>query len=222
MSTPVPPTEDAIDRWHPSMPQSTRHALGKMIAAGYRISVGDYSYGVPAVRWAHGQRNEYALTIGKYCSIAADVEIYVGKQGRHTTDFLSTYPIGLVHGPMAPGDTSAAHQGDLGVTIGSDVWIGRGAQIMAGTTIGDGAVIGARSLVTSDVPAYVIAVGTPAKPLRSRFGEEDVRQLCELCWWDLPPQVLSANIDMFCSKDIKRVIERVRKLKSDLEAKDPA
>lgn len=217
-STPSTPTpvQDDMDRWHPDMPQSTRYALGKMIAAGFRISVGDYSYGVPAVRWAHGQRSEYSLTIGKYCSIAADVEIYVGRQGRHTTDFLSTYPVGLVHGPMAPGDTSSAHQGDLSVRIGSDVWIGRGAQIMAGTTIGDGAVIGARSLVTTDILPYAIAVGTPAKPIRSRFEQEEVRQLCELRWWDLPPEVLSANIDMFCSSDIKRVIDRLRSFKSGL------
>lgn len=87
---------------------------------------------------------------------------------------------------------------------------------MAGTTIGDGAVIGARSLVTTDILPYAIAVGTPAKPIRSRFEQEEVRQLCELRWWDLPPEVLSANIDMFCSSDIKRVIDRLRSFKSGL------
>lgn len=202
------------ERWHRDMPQSTRFALQKLVASGFRISVGDYSYGVPAVRWANAQRTMYSLAIGKYCSIAADVEIYVGRQGRHTTDFLSTYPIGLVHGPISTSEVSDAHKGDLSVTIGSDVWIGRGAQIMAGTTIGDGAVIGAKSLVTADVPPYAIAVGTPAKVIRMRFGEGQVARLLAVRWWDLAPDVLAQNVDIFATRDIERVIGRLEQLRA--------
>lgn len=201
------------ERWHPEMPQSTRFALARMIAAGFDITVGEYTYGVPAVRWALSQRKQYSLSIGKYCSIAADVEVYVGRQGRHTTDFLSTYPVGLVHGPMPRGETSAAHQGNLSVTVGSDVWVGRGAQILAGATIGDGAVIGAKSLVNGDIPPYAIAVGTPAKVGRLRFSELQIAMLSQLRWWDLAPDVLSRNIDMFCTKDVDRVIERLQKIR---------
>ena len=202
------------ERWHPLMPKSTRAALQGMIDDGYNIEVGDYSYGVPAVRWAPPQRTMFKLSIGKYCSFAADIDIYVGRQGRHTVDFLSTYPIGLIHGPMLPGDQSQAHSGNLGVSIGSDVWIGRGAQIMAGVTIGDGAVIGARSLVTNDVPPYAIAVGTPAKTLRHRFPPDIVEALLEIRWWEFDGETLSKNIQLFNKADMRAVVERLRELKA--------
>lgn len=202
------------ERWHPAMPKSTRAALQDMIDRDFNIEVGDYTYGVPAVRWAEPQRQYFRLKIGKYCSFAADIEIYVGRQGRHTVDFLSTYPIGLIHGPMPPGDKSEAHTGDLGVTIGNDVWVGRGAQIMAGVSIGDGAVIGARSLVTNHVPPYAIAVGTPAKPLRHRFPPDIVEALLEIEWWNFDGETLSENITLFNKADMYAVVERLRELKA--------
>ena len=196
------------------MPRSTRSALSPLVAEGYSIRVGDYSYGVPAVRWSPAERATRTLTIGKYCSFAADIDIYVGRQGRHTVDFLSTYPIGLVHGPLPPGDKSSAHSGDLNVSIGSDVWVGRGAQIMAGVAIGDGAVIGARSLVTKNVAPYTIVAGTPAIPIRMRFNDDQIEELLRLRWWELPDEDIRANIDIFNRADIDAVLSRLRQIRT--------
>lgn len=201
-----------VERWHPDQPKSTRFILGPLIDQGYDIEVGDFSYGAPSIRWVPDERRKRTLRIGKYCSFAADIDIYVGRLGRHTTDFLSTYPVAMVHGPLKQGDISAAHEGDLNTTIGSDVWIGRGAQIMAGSTIGHGAVVGAKSLVTGDVPPYSIAVGTPAKVIRLRFDPSIIDRLLALRWWELPPAVLAANSDIFNKRDMAAVVERLEQI----------
>jgi len=203
------------ERWHPGMPKSTRFVLMPMIRDGFDIEVGDYSYGAPGIRWSPDQKRAFSLRIGKYCSFAADIDIHVGRQGRHTTDFLSTYPIGMVHGTMKHGDVSAAHEGNLSVTIGSDVWIGRGSLVMAGVHIGNGAVVGARSLVNSDIPPYAIAVGSPAKVIRHRFTPEQVELLQKIRWWDFPADTLAANIDLFNKKDIEAVISRLVRLRAE-------
>ena len=70
------------------------------------------------------------------------------------------------------------------ITIGNDVWIGYEAVILSGVTIGDGAIIGARAVVTRDIPPYTIAAGVPAKPIRRRFDVETIARLEELRWWD--------------------------------------
>ncbi len=81
---------------------------------------------------------------------------------------------------------------------------------MAGVSIGDGAVVGARSLVTSDIPAYAIAVGTPAKVIRHRFTPEIIEELLRLQWWDLDAEALSANIDIFNKRDMTEVVRRLK------------
>ena len=77
---------------------------------------------------------------------------------------------------------------------GSDVWIGYEAVILAGVTIGDGAVIGARAVVTKDVPPYTIVGGVPARAIRRRFPEETAEELLRLKWWDWPPERIARNI----------------------------
>ena len=73
-------------------------------------------------------------------------------------------------------------------------WIGYEAVILAGVTIGDGAIIGARAVVTKDVPPYTIVGGVPAKPIRKRFSDEVIAQLMAMKWWDLPPERISEII----------------------------
>ena len=74
------------------------------------------------------------------------------------------------------------------------MWIGYEAVILAGVTVGDGAVIGARAVVTKDVPPYTIVGGVPAKPIRKRFSEDLIAALLELRWWDWPEERLKANL----------------------------
>ncbi|HVS51285.1 MAG TPA: CatB-related O-acetyltransferase [Opitutaceae bacterium] len=134
-------------------------------------------------------------TVGRFCSIGRGVHI-----GPHThpTNFLSTHPFQFYAGEFkedapyqdvrrVPFDMSARR-----TSVGHDVWIGTNAIVMPGVTIGHGAIVGAGSIVTHDVPPYAIVVGTPARVLRYRFEEETVAALLELEWWNLPLHELQA------------------------------
>jgi len=87
--------------------------------------------------------------------------------------------------------------------IGNDVWIGYDAVIMGGVTIGDGAIIGTRAVVTKDVEPYSIVGGVPAKEIRKRFTPEIIKKLMEIQWWNWPiekirssiPDIQSGNVD---------------------------
>ena len=95
------------------------------------------------------------------------------------------------------------NKGDI--VIGNDVWIGYEAVILAGVTVGDGAVIGARAVVTKDVPPYTIVGGVPAKPIRKRFSEDLIAALLELRWWDWPEERLKANLDAIQSGRLDQI-----------------
>ena len=84
-----------------------------------------------------------------------------------------------------------ANKGDI--VIGNDVWIGYEAVIFPGVTIGDGAVIGTRALVTKDVPPYTIVGGVPAKPIRKRFDPETIDLLLKTKWWDWPKERIAKH-----------------------------
>lgn len=84
------------------------------------------------------------------------------------------------------------NKGDI--VIGSDVWIGFEAVILGGVTVGDGAVIGARAVVTKDVPPYTIVGGVPAKPIRKRFSDEVISRLLKLQWWNWPEERIRKNL----------------------------
>lgn len=93
----------------------------------------------------------------------------------------------------------------VAIVIGNDVWIGYEAVILAGVTVGDGAVIGARAVVTKDVPPYTIVGGVPAKPIRKRFSEDLIAALLELRWWDWPEERLKANLDAIQSGRLDQI-----------------
>ena len=78
--------------------------------------------------------------------------------------------------------------------MGNDVWIGDEAVILSGVTIGDGAIIAARAVVTQDVPPYTIVGGVPARPIRKRYDQASIDQLLALRWWDWPREKLARNL----------------------------
>ena len=88
------------------------------------------------------------------------------------------------------------NKGDI--VIGNDVWIGYESLILAGVTIGDGAIIGTRAVVTKDVPPYTIVGGVPAKPIRKRFNDETIQYLQKVRWWDWPEEKIKANLGISC------------------------
>jgi acetyltransferase-like isoleucine patch superfamily enzyme len=157
------------------------------------IECGRFTYGHPRLELADADAPR-TLRIGRYCSFGPDIRIFVGRQGRHRWDTMSTFPLGMAardpgKGPRMSPDfaESSVLVGSLDVTIGNDVWIGLGAVIMAGVTIGDGAVIGAGAIVTKDVEPFSIVVGSPARHLKSRHDDEVCRRLVATKWWELDP-----------------------------------
>ena len=137
----------------------------------------------------HYPVNKEKLVIGKFCSIACRAK-FLFNSANHTLSSLSTYPFPIFFDEwgLEKSDVAAAWDRKGDIVIGNDVWIGYEAVILAGVTIGDGAVIGARAVVTKDVPPYAIVGGVPARVIRSRFPEETVKALLRLKWWDWPAE----------------------------------
>jgi virginiamycin A acetyltransferase len=133
------------------------------------------------------------LIIGKFCAIAMGVK-FIMNGANHRMTGLSTYPFQIFDAWRGKfeGEMEFAGRGD--VVVGNDVWIGYDAVIMPGVKIGSGAVIGARSVVTRDIPAYAVAAGNPARVIRMRFDEGTIKRLLELRWWDWDAARISRNI----------------------------
>ena len=123
----------------------------------------------------HYPINHDKLFIGKFCSIACGAK-FLFNSANHTMASLSTYPFPLFFDEWELEKTNVMdawdNKGDI--VVGNDVWIGYEAVILAGVTIGDGAVIGARAVVTKDVPPYTVVGGVPAKPIKKRFNDETI------------------------------------------------
>ena len=133
----------------------------------------------------HYPINSDRLMIGKSCSIAC-VAKFIFNSANHALGSLSTYPFPLFFDEWeldkANVKDSLDNKGDI--VIGNDVWIGYEAVVLSGVTIGDGAIIGTRAVVTKDVPPYTIVDGVPSKPIRKRFFDDVIDKLMNLKWWD--------------------------------------
>ncbi len=143
----------------------------------------------------HYPINRDRLIIGKFCSIACGAK-FLFNSANHTLSSLSTYPFPLFFEEwgLEKRNVTASWDNKGDIVIGNDVWIGYEAVIMAGVTIGDGAIIGARAVVTKDVPPYTVAGGIPAKPIKKRYPEETIAALSELKWWDWPEERIAQNL----------------------------
>ncbi len=168
-----------------------------------RYDVGEFTYGFPNIV-PFPYENRGTLKIGRFCSIADNVTILLG--GEHYTKWVSTYPFS-VHMPGAE-HCALQHFAKGDINIGNDVWLGFNTTILSGVTIGDGAVIGANSLVTKDIPPYAIAAGQPARVITYRFAPEQIEQMLAIQWWNWPeervceaaPLLSSDNIDTFLTR----------------------
>lgn len=143
----------------------------------------------------HYPINKDKLIIGKFCSIACGTK-FLFNSGNHSLKSLSTYtfPIFFEEWNLDRTRVKDAWDNKGDIVIGNDVWIGYEAVIMAGVTIGDGAVIGTRAVVTKDVEPYTIVGGVPAKPIRKRYPDTTIARLLELKWWDWPRERIAKNI----------------------------
>ena len=149
------------------------------------------------------------IQIGSYCSIASGVK-FMCAICHHDPGSLSWYPFGWLHDHWDTldfeRDFTWGHRGQ-GIVVGSDVWIGRESILMPGVTIGDGAAIGTRSIVTHDVPPYTVVGGVPARPIRRRFPDGDIQTLLSLRWWDWPAEKIAANLDAIRSGDLEALCQ---------------
>ncbi len=154
----------------------------------------------------HYPINQERLVIGKFCSIACGVK-FLFSSANHALGSLSTYPFPIFfeEWDLPVEDIPRAWDNKGDIVVGSDVWIGYEAVILAGVTIGDGAVVGARAVVTRDVPPYTIVGGVPAKPIRKRFSDGVIQRLLELKWWDWPVERIAANLEAIQSGDIQHL-----------------
>ena len=154
----------------------------------------------------HYPINGDRLIIGKFCSIACSAK-FLFNSANHSLTSLSTYPFPIFFEEWglerAQVTRAWDHKGDI--VIGNDVWIGYEAVILAGVTIGDGAIIGTRAVVTKDVPPYTIVGGVPAKPIRKRFPDDTIAALLALRWWDWPEERIAGCLDAIQSGQIDQI-----------------
>lgn len=154
----------------------------------------------------HYPINGDRLIIGKFCSIACGAK-FLFNSANHSLTSLSTYPFPIFFEEWglerAQVTRAWDHKGDI--VIGNDVWIGYEAVILAGVTIGDGAIIGTRAVVTKDVPPYTIVGGVPAEPIRKRFPGDTIAALLALRWWDWPEERIAGCLDAIQSGQIDQI-----------------
>ena len=154
----------------------------------------------------HYPVNHDRLIIGTFCSIACGAK-FLFNSANHSMKSLSTYPFPIFFDEWGLDKMQVAtawdNKGDI--VIGNDVWIGYEAVILAGVMIGDGAVIGARAVVTKDVPPYTVVGGVPAKEIKKRFSQQTIEELLRLKWWDWDEDRIARNISAIQSGDLKNL-----------------
>ncbi len=166
-----------------------------------RYKIGRWSYGDLRVRGYGGQEGVFEL--GSFCSVGRSVQIFVG--GEHRPDWVTTFPFSIVWKKHGHITGTPRTKGD--VIIGNDVWIGAEALVMSGVRIGDGAVIGAGSVVTRDVPPYGVVAGNPARLIKMRFDEKTVGRLLKIRWWEWDDERIDRAIPLLLSDEIEAFLK---------------
>jgi virginiamycin A acetyltransferase len=175
------------------------------------IIIGDYTYYDDPEDSEDFERNVLyhfpfvgdKLIIGKFCAIARATK-FIMNGANHKLSGISTYPFQIFGNgweKVMPDPADLPYKGDT--VVGNDVWIGYDALIMPGVRIGNGAIVAARSVVVSDVAAYNMVGGNPAKPIRQRFEADVVERLEAIAWWDWPIEKITANLSLIVSADVE-------------------
>ena len=193
----------------------------KSVISNPNILVGDYTFYNDYVNdptlfeknnvLYHYPVNHDRLIIGKFCSVACGAK-FIFTSANHTLNSLSTYPFPIFADTWGLdwNHVTDAWDNKGDIVIGNDVWIGYEAVIMQGVHIGDGAIVGARAVVTRDIPPYTIVGGVPAKEIRKRFEPNTVETLLQIQWWNWPyekiqrhlPDIMNGNIhELFQNSD---------------------
>lgn len=168
----------------------------------YRDCIGEYTYGLPKI---FKLEDSSQIQIGKFCSFANDVKIFL--DGEHEVENISTYPFGYFKDFKTKKRYITKSKGK--VTIGNDVWVGYGVTILSGVNVGDGAVLGACSLITKDIPPYTIVGGVPAKIIKKRFDDKTIKNLLKTKWWNWSNEKIQKNTEILSNKLSVETIDRI-------------
>ena len=174
------------------------------------IIIGDYTYYDDPEDSENFERNVLyhfpfigdKLIIGKFCAIARGVK-FIMNGANHKISGISTYPFQIFGNgweKVMPEPGDLPYKGDT--VVGNDVWIGYEALIMPGVKIGNGAIVSSRSVVVSDIPAYAVAGGNPAKVIRERFAPDVVASIERIAWWDWPIEKITRHLELIVSGDV--------------------
>ena len=177
------------------------------------ITVGDFTYIADSEFESHVTNfypwSKDKLIIGKFCQIAMGVE-FIMNDANHQMSAVSTFPFYTLDGwdMEAPSAADMPFKGNT--VIGNDVWIGQNAVILPGVNIGDGAIIGANSVVGSNISPYTIVAGNPAKVIRKRFDEELIDLMLRFKWWDKRITEINELIPILTCSDLEKVREELK------------
>jgi len=184
----------------------------KNIIKNPNIIVGDYTYYDDFENVENFEKNvKYhfdfigdKLIIGKFCMIASDVK-FIMNGANHLTKSLTAYPFAIFGNGWETAMDGKQYPQKGNIVIGNDVWIGYNATIMAGVTIGDGAIIAANSTVVKDVEPYSIVGGNPATEIKKRFTTDVIEKLLELKWWEWDIEKITKNISHLTNSDVNKL-----------------
>lgn len=174
------------------------------------IEIGDYTYYDDRIKGPecfeeqnvlyNYDFNKNKLVIGKFCAIAAKTKFIM--TGDHKLDAFSTYPFPI----FGNGWENAFNVFNLPVKgdiiVGNDVWFGYDSLVMNGVSIGNGAIIGARSVVVKNVPAYSIVAGNPARVVKMRFEDAIIDRLERIAWWEWDAEKITRHVKSICQLDL--------------------
>lgn len=186
----------------------------KNIIKNPNIIVGDYTYYDDFENVENFEKNvKYhfdfigdKLIIGKFCMIASGVT-FIMNGANHLTNALTTYPFAIFGNGWENAMEGKSYPQKGNINIGNDVWIGYNATIMAGVTIGDGAIVAANATVIKDVAPYTIVGGNPALEIKKRFSDDTIAKLLELRWWDWDIEKITKNIQNLTDLNIDKLVE---------------
>jgi acetyltransferase-like isoleucine patch superfamily enzyme len=167
-----------------------------------KMDVGRYTFGHDRLSIHYPDAD---LIIGSFCSLGCNIKIYLG--GSHRDDFVTTYPFGYINQASFPYKNNTHPKEGRTVTIGNDVWIADNVTLMSGITLGDGAVIANNSHVVKNVTPYTVVGGNPAREIKKRMSEDQIRDMLRIKWWDWPIPEIRQAIPLLCSDDISGFIK---------------
>ncbi len=198
---------------HP-LPEFPQICFIKNTVNNPKIIIGDYTYYDDPEDSENFERNvlyhypfsQDKLIVGKFCALATGIK-FIMNGANHKISGFSTYPFYIFGNgweKVTPDDDEFPFKGDT--VVGNDVWIGYESVIMPGVTIGDGAIVAAKSVVVDNVPPYCVVGGNPAKIIRQRFNNETIKALLEIAWWNWDIEKISANLTYITSAEIDALL----------------